>query len=132
MRPDDRTIQEDLLHIRVVCKMLMQRLPDLLIAPACKALVNTVPVPLFVGQQAPLGAAAQDPEHAFQETATGRFPSNVHPRASAQEGNDFCPLVFAKSNTVIHPPIFTSVRMISINDLLKCQQNLVHLGANDK
>jgi hypothetical protein len=67
MCPDDRTIQNDILHIRVLCEMVMHGLPDPLFAPAGKPLTHAIPVSIFHRQQAPLGATPQDPEHAFQK-----------------------------------------------------------------
>jgi hypothetical protein len=44
------------------------------LAPAHIAFVHAIPVSVFGRQQAPLGAAAGDPQHRFDEVATVVYP----------------------------------------------------------
>ena len=67
MRPNDGAIQDQVLHVGVIGKMLMHIFPNPMIAPARKALVDTIPVAVLFRKQAPLGSAAGDPQHSFQE-----------------------------------------------------------------
>ena len=81
-----------MLHIRVIGKMLMHFVPNILISPAGKAFVDAIPVAVLVWQQPPLGAAAGDPEHAFDKTATLVFLADIDLRTGPQELNYFGPL----------------------------------------
>ena len=67
MCPHHGAIQQDVFHIRVVSKVLIHLIPDIMIAPAGKTLVNRVPLPIFFGQKPPLRTAAGDPMHAFNK-----------------------------------------------------------------
>ena len=86
-------VQEHIFHLGVVGKVLMHILPDFMLALAGKTLIDAVPVAIFFRQEAPLGAAAGDPEHAFDEkTANGFFPG-IDQGMVLQEKEDFFPLV---------------------------------------
>jgi hypothetical protein len=77
MGSHDRAVQQDILHIRVIGKMLMQILPYLMFTPARKALVDAVPVTVFFGKQAPLGSATQDPQNSLDELPALRFLASI-------------------------------------------------------
>ena len=86
-------VQEHIFHVGVVGKVLIHILPDLMLAPAGKTLIDAVPVAIFFRQKAPLGAAAGDPEHVFDvKTASSFFPG-IDPGMVLQEKEDFFPLV---------------------------------------
>lgn len=96
MGSNDRAIQDQVLHIRVFGKMLMHIFPDPVIAPACKTLVDAIPVTVLIRQQAPLGSAASDPQHAFQEKTAVGLLASIGSRMALQVGIDFVPLIFSE------------------------------------
>lgn len=69
----DGTVEQDLLHIRIVGEMLMHIDPHPMLAPTGKTFVHRIPVPPFFGKQAPLGTTAQDPQNCFHELSAVRF-----------------------------------------------------------
>lgn len=73
----DAAIQQDILHIRVIGKMLMHIFPYLVVAPTGKALVDAVPVTVLFGKQAPLGSAAQHPQDGFNELSAVSFIARI-------------------------------------------------------
>lgn len=79
-------------HIRVIGKILMHFVPDILISPASKPFVDAIPVAVLLRQQAPLGPAATDPEHAFDKSATLVFLTDINVRTGLQELKYFGPL----------------------------------------
>ena len=75
MGTHDGTVNDQVLHIWIINEAGMHLLPDAVVAPASKPLVNAVPFAVFIRQQAPLRSTAGNPEHAFnEETAIGFFP----------------------------------------------------------
>ena len=76
--------------------MLMHIFPDIMVTPAGKAFVNTVPIAIFLRQEAPLRSAAGYPEHAFDEKTAIGFFSSVCSGMILQEGVDFLPLFVLK------------------------------------
>ncbi len=77
MCPDDGAIKDQVFHIRVIGKMLVHLLPNTVVAPAGKAFVDAIPVPVLLGQQAPLGTTPGDPEDTFDKTTALTFLTNV-------------------------------------------------------
>lgn len=98
MGPDRAAIEDQVLHIRVIGKMVMHIFPDLVVTPAGKALVDAVPGTIFLRQQAPLGAATRDPEHGFQEKPTVGFLACIDSGMALQEGVNLAPFTFSKGN----------------------------------
>src|SRR3989304_2292509 len=96
MGPNDRAIQDQVLHIWVIGKMLMHIFPDPVVAPASKALVDAIPVAVLFRQQAPLCSAAGDPKHSFQEKTTVSFLASIGSRVASQVRIDFVPLIFSE------------------------------------
>jgi hypothetical protein len=92
MGPDDGAIEDQMFHIRVIGKMLIHFVPNILISPASKAFVDAIPMAILVWQQPPLGAAASDPEDAFDKTAALVFLADINVRTGPQELNYFGPL----------------------------------------
>jgi len=77
MSPNDRAINEQMLHIWVVYEMLMHLLPDSVVTPAGRPLVDAFPCAIRVWQQSPLGATTGNPQHAFDKAATGGFLPDI-------------------------------------------------------
>jgi len=90
--PDNGAIQDQMFHIRVTGKILMHFVPDILISPAGKPFIDAIPVAILLWQQAPLGPAAADPEHAFDKTATLVFLTHINARTDPQKLKYFGPL----------------------------------------
>jgi hypothetical protein len=77
MRSHNGTVEQDLLHIWIIGEMLMHISPHLMLTPTRKAFVDRIPVPLVFRKQAPLRAAAQDPQNSFNELPTFCFLSCI-------------------------------------------------------
>ena len=73
-----RTINNDMLHIRVIGKVVMHSVPDALLAPTDKPFVDGVPLAVLLWQQSPLGTASRDPQDAFDEAPALGFLPYVH------------------------------------------------------
>ena len=71
---------------------MMHFVPNILISPAGKPFVDTIPVAVLLWQQSPLGAAAADPEHTFDKTAALVCLTDINLGAGPQELNYFGPL----------------------------------------
>ena len=110
------TVEDHVFHVWVIDKMLMQILPDAVVAPTRKALVDTVPCPVFVGQQAPLRPAARHPQHTFNEAPAVVFRSRICPWMLSEEGIDLHPLILSDKFTC-HPPIIP--QMSTLPNFLK-------------
>ncbi len=82
-------INDEMLQVWVLNKMLMHSFPDALITPAGKPLVDAVPFAVLFGQQSPLSAAAGHPEHPLNEAAAGGFWADVYLRTITEELKDF-------------------------------------------
>jgi len=78
MCPDNGAIKDKIFHIWVIGKMLMHFVPNILITPAAKAFVDTVPVAILCWQQSPLGAAAGNPQHTFNKTTALGFLAHIN------------------------------------------------------
>ena len=98
MCTNNGTIQDQTFHVRVIGKVLMHAFPDAVVTPAGESPVNAIPVAVPFRQQAPLGAAASDPQHAFQKETAGGFLSRIDARTGAQEGENPCPLIILYSD----------------------------------
>jgi hypothetical protein len=82
MRSHDRAVQQKIFHIWVIGEMLMHIFPYLVFAPARKAFVNAVPVPLVFRKQSSLGPTAQDPQDSFHELPALCFLPSIGPRVA--------------------------------------------------
>ena len=83
MGTDDGAIQDQVLHIWVMGKLLVHPFPDAFLAPAGEPFVDSVPAAIGCWQEAPLGAAAGHPENGFNEAAAFRLVAHVDLRAGA-------------------------------------------------
>ena len=83
MGTDDGAIEDQVLHIWVMGKMLVHPFPDAFLAPAGEPFVDSVPAARGFWQQAPLGAAAGHPENGVNETAAFPLVAHVDLRAGA-------------------------------------------------
>ena len=100
MRSDNRAVYQHVFHIRVAGKMPQHRFPNPIVTPAREPLVNTIPLPVLGGEQAPLCAAAIYPEHRFHEAATFPGGANLDSSLALQRleiGVDFHPLSVIQS-----------------------------------
>lgn len=92
MGPDDGAIEDQMFPIRIIGKIGMHWVPNILITPAGKPFVDAIPMAVLCWQQPPLRSAAGDPEDAFDETATPVLLADIHFRAGPQELQYFGPL----------------------------------------
>jgi hypothetical protein len=65
--------------------MMMHLFPDIVIVPAGKPLVDTIPLAITLRQLAPLGSGTHDPVHSLNEALTLGFFTGVNARALAEE-----------------------------------------------
>ncbi len=73
-------VQHDIFHIRVEGKVLMHFISDAMLTPTGKALVDRVPVPVALGQEPPLRAAARDPQHSLDKETAIDLIYSINPR----------------------------------------------------
>jgi hypothetical protein len=97
MDPDHAAVQDQVLHVNIIDEMLMHIFPDVVFAPASKTFVDAVPPAILLRQQAPLGTAARNPQHGFQEKATLGFLAGIGSGMSPQKGVYLSPYSFSKS-----------------------------------
>ena len=89
MRSHHRAVHQNISHIGIIIQDFMQILPHAVVAPTGIALVDAVSVAIFLRQEAPLGAAAQNPQHTFHKSSAGLFPAGIGAWVAAQKGVDF-------------------------------------------
>jgi hypothetical protein len=70
MGTHDSAVDQQMFHIGISDEMHVHPFPNTFIAPACEALVYTVPFAISCWQQSPLGTASHDPQHTFHKTST--------------------------------------------------------------
>ncbi len=85
MRPHNRAIGDDPFQIRVGGEMHKQLVPDVALLPASEPFIDTIPFAIRVGQQAPLGPTASDPEDRFDKAAAFEFIPDVEAGTGLQE-----------------------------------------------
>ena len=92
MSPDDRTVDDEVFHVRFFDEMLVHSLPDTPVAPSGKAFVDSVPLAVLRRKQSPLSTRSGDPENGFDESFAAIFLSDVYVRAFPQEVENLRPL----------------------------------------
>lgn len=100
MRPDYRPVDHQIFQVWVAGKIRQHRVPDTIVAPAGETFVNTVPLPVFGWQQAPLRSTPAYPQHRFHKTAAFSGRTDVNAPLALQRfqvGVDFHPLVVTQS-----------------------------------
>lgn len=85
MGSDHRAVDNQILHVWLIGKVLQHLFPNAVVTPAGKPLVDAVPLAVLLWEQAPLRAAAVYPEHGFQEAAALGFVADIDARIIAQE-----------------------------------------------
>jgi hypothetical protein len=90
--PDDGTVENQILHVWIIGKVLMHEFPDAVVTPTGISFVDTVPVAILFWQQSPLGTTAGDPQNRFDESPALGFPSDVYTRAGARELENLGPV----------------------------------------
>ena len=76
MGADDGAVNNQVLGIRVIGQVVMQRRPNAPVAPAGVAFIDGVPVAVFGGQETPGRAGAGNPEYAGNEAAAMVFAAD--------------------------------------------------------
>ncbi len=77
MGTDNCAINDEVLHISVINKILMHLFPYAFITPSGEAFVDAVPVAIVLRKQSPRSTASCHPEYAFNEAAALGFLTNV-------------------------------------------------------
>src|SRR5210317_1455346 len=105
MRANNGAVNQTILHIRVVSKVVQHPFPNALVTPASISLVDRVPIAIFRGQQAPLGTTSTHPEYRYHKTTTGGLILvNIDTRVINQEVTYLCPLIIFELY-IFHEPI---------------------------
>ena len=77
--------------------MLVHAFPHAILAPASKAFIDCVPLPVLRGQLTPLTTRAHHPQNRFNEAFATGFLADIDARAFADECENFRPLVRRKN-----------------------------------
>ena len=85
MGPDDGAVDDQVLHVRVIDKMLMHRFPYSVIAPSGESFVYAVPVTILGREQPPWGPGPAHPDDSLDEPLAISFLSNVQAGLAAKE-----------------------------------------------
>ena len=85
MGTDHGTVNNQMLHIRVIGQVLMHSMPYTLLAPAGEPLVDTVPSAILRREQSPLSTASGDPKDTFDKAEAFGFLPHVHIWTTTQE-----------------------------------------------
>jgi hypothetical protein len=93
MSANDGAVNQQVFQVWVSGAKLMQLLEDTCISPTGKALIDGIPVAIRWGKQAPLGTVANNPEDGGEKASALPLRADVNLRASAQEGQNFLPLL---------------------------------------
>jgi hypothetical protein len=91
MGANDGAIQDQPFQVGFTHELLMHRCPNAALVPAGKAFVNTIPVAVFFGQQAPLRTAAGHLEDRFQELPRRRLIPDINLGTGFEKGIQFVP-----------------------------------------
>ena len=70
-------VDDEMFHVSIVRKMLMNPFPDTLLAPADKSLIDAVPLAVLDWQQPPGNSTASYPKHGFDEAEAFGLLSNI-------------------------------------------------------
>jgi hypothetical protein len=97
MGPNDGAINEQVFEVWISSAKLMQLLEDAGISPACETFIDGIPIAVLFGEQAPLSAAARDPEDGRKEAATLPVRADVNLAAGAKEGQNLLPLLICEA-----------------------------------
>ena len=92
MSPNDRTVYDEILHVRFFDDELVHLLPYTALAPPGEALVDGVPLAVLGRKQSPLSACASDPQDCFDEQLASVFIPNVYVGALPKERENLRPL----------------------------------------
>ncbi len=87
-----RAVNNDMLHVWIIDKVLMHSFPHALFAPAFKASVDAVPLPVLLSKtlgterhHSPLGTGSSLPEYGFDEATALGFLTNVNTWTGTQK-----------------------------------------------
>ena len=92
MGPDYGAVDDQLLHVRVIDKMLVQCFPYSLIAPSGESLVDAVPVTILGREQPPLRPRPAHPDDSLDESLALSFLSDVQAGPATKELQYLSPL----------------------------------------
>ena len=85
MSPDDRAVNDEVLHVGVIDEMLMHSLPYTAFTPSGEPFVDAVPPAVLGWEHPPLRASSGDPEDGSDEPLAFGFPSDVQVRLAPKK-----------------------------------------------
>ena len=94
MSPDDRAVNDEVLHVGVIDEMLMHSLPYTAFTPSGEPFVDAVPPAVLGWEHPPLRAGSGDPEDGSDEPLAFGFPSDVQVRLAPKELKYLWPLLW--------------------------------------
>ena len=77
MSPDDRAVNDEVLHVGVIGEMLMHSLPYTAFTPSGEPFVDAVPPAVLGWEHPPLRAGPSNPQYSVNEPPTFGFLPNV-------------------------------------------------------
>lgn len=92
MRPHYGAVDDEVLHVGVIDKMLMRTFPYPMIAPSGEPFVDAVPIAIFGWEHPPLRTSPSNPQYGLDETLAMGLPSNVQVGLATKELKYLCPL----------------------------------------
>ena len=98
MRSNDRAVDDEVFHIRVIDEVLVHPFPDPSFAPSYKPLVYAIPLAILGRKQPPLCPGPSDPEDGLDKLLAFGFLADVQVRLTVQELENLGPLVWRKFN----------------------------------
>jgi hypothetical protein len=78
MGTHNRAVHHAIFHIGGLSKVRQHPFPHAMVTPARKAFVNTIPVPILGGEEAPLRSTSVYPQDGFDEKAAFCFVCHLH------------------------------------------------------
>ena len=90
--PNDRTVYDEILHVRFFDDELVHLLPYTAFCPSGEALVDGVPLAVLDREHPPLRTCASDPENSFDEQLAFVFCPDVYVGAFPKECENLRPL----------------------------------------
>jgi len=95
-------------HIWIIGEVREHALPHTLLTPAGEAFVDTIPVAILTGEEAPLGSRAINPQHGFEEATAGGIISNIDMGVTPKKCPQFGPVVVRQMYRCHTCPLKTS------------------------
>jgi len=96
MSTNNGAVQHPILHIWITRKVDKHSFPHAIVTPTSKPLVDTIPVSIFIWQQAPLRPTAAHPQNGLYETSALLWVPNIRIRIVFEKRPNLFPLVICQ------------------------------------